>query len=82
MMEYQNVTISIPKDILRKAKHLAIDRQTSLSGLLAKTLEEIVEKEDTYKKAKDRQLSAMKTGYNLGLEGKVSWGRDELHDRT
>ena len=80
-MEYQNVTISIPKNILRKAKHIAIDRQTSLSGLLAKTLEDMVEKEDTYNKAKSRQLSEMKKGYNMGLSDKITWERDDLHVR-
>lgn len=80
-MEYQNVTLSLPKDILRKAKHIAIDRQTSLSGLLAKTLEEIVHQEEAYQQAKQRQLSAMKKGFDLGLKGKRTWARDELHER-
>ncbi len=79
-MEYQNVTISLPKEILRKAKHIAIDRQTSLSGLLAKTLEEIVHHEEAYQQAKQRQLSAMEKGFDLGLKGKVFWARDELHE--
>ncbi len=79
--EKQNVTITIPKDILRKAKHIAIDRQTSLSRLLAKTLEDIVEREDTYSKAKVRQIAAMKKGYTMGLNGKITWKRDDLHGR-
>lgn len=80
-MEYQNVTISLPKEILRKAKHIAIDRQTSLSGLLVKTLEEIVYNEEAYQQAKFRQQSAMKKSMDLGVKGKVSWTRDELHER-
>ncbi len=80
-MEKQNVTISVSKDLLKKAKHIAIDRQTSLSGLLAKALEDIVEKEDTYHKAKDRQRAVMEKGFNLGLDSNISWEREELHDR-
>ncbi len=80
-MEYQNVTISIPKEILRKAKHLAIERQTSLSGLLTKTLEEIVAQEDSYRNAKQRQMDQMKNGFDLGLRGKIGWTREELHER-
>lgn len=80
-MEYQNVTLSLPKDILRKAKHIAIDRQTSLSGLLAKTLEEIVHQEEAYQQAKQRQLSVMEKGLDLGLKGKVPWAREQLHER-
>lgn len=57
-MERQNVTIFIPKSILKKAKFLALNKQTSLSGLLADTLEEIVEKDDAYSKARERQRAA------------------------
>ncbi|MDO9533935.1 MAG: CopG family transcriptional regulator [Bacillota bacterium] len=80
-MEYQNITLSIPKETLLKVKHIAIDRQTSVSRLLAKTLEEIVQKEETYGKAKARQLESMEKGLNLGLKGTISWKREELHDR-
>ncbi|NLL57757.1 MAG: CopG family transcriptional regulator [Firmicutes bacterium] len=80
-MEKQNVTISVSKDILKKAKHIAINRQTSLSRLLADALEDIVEREDTYNKAKARQLAAMKNGFNLGVKGKIDWKREDLHAR-
>jgi predicted transcriptional regulator len=80
-LDYQNVTVSIPKDILKKAKHIAIDRHTSLSGLLSQALEEIVEKEDAYSKAKDRQLVILKNGFDMGLKGKINWGREDLHAR-
>jgi hypothetical protein len=33
-METQNVVLSLPKDLVRKAKIIAVARQTSLSGLL------------------------------------------------
>ncbi|MBI2357305.1 MAG: hypothetical protein HYV04_00035, partial [Deltaproteobacteria bacterium] len=39
-VEKQNVTLSIPKDVLREAKHLAVDRGISLSGFLVEALEE------------------------------------------
>ena len=78
-MEKQNVTISVSKDILKKAKHIAINRQTSLSRLLADALEDIVEREDTYNRAKARQVAAMKDGFNLGVKGKIDWKREDLH---
>ncbi|MCR4429695.1 MAG: hypothetical protein NUV45_01605 [Tepidanaerobacteraceae bacterium] len=40
-MQYQNITLSIPKELLRKIKHIAIEKQMSISALLTKTLEEI-----------------------------------------
>lgn len=39
-MEYPNVTLSLPKNVLRKAKYMAIERGTSLSGLLTPFLED------------------------------------------
>lgn len=80
-MEKQNVTIAVPKEILKKAKHIAVNRQTSLSRLLAEALEDIVERDDAYKKAKDRQLASMKKGFNLGTKGKITWKREDLHAR-
>ncbi|HRQ41385.1 MAG TPA: CopG family transcriptional regulator [Chloroflexota bacterium] len=80
-MEKQNVTLSLPKETLRKAKLLAVERNTSLSSLLVEIIEEIVAKADAYEIAKERQLALMKQGFNLGTEGKATWTRDELHER-
>jgi len=80
-MEKQNVTIVVPKETLKKAKHMAIDKQVSLSRLLTETLESIVEKDDAYRKAKARQTTVMKKGLNLGIGGNITWDRKDLHDR-
>ncbi|WP_420628905.1 DUF6364 family protein [Candidatus Leptofilum sp.] len=80
-MEKQNVTLSLPKETLRKAKILAAERQTSLSALLTKTLEEIVAKSDMYEIAKQRQLVLMERGFDFGIEETPAWTRDELHER-
>ena len=80
-MNTQNITISLKKEILRKAKILAIERQTSLSGLLAQTLEDLVAKEDTYELAYRHHQALLEQGFDLGTEGKISITREELHDR-
>jgi len=80
-MERQNVTLSLPKETLRKAKILAAERQTSLSALLTETLEEIVAKSDRYEIAKQRQLVLMERGFDFGLGDTITWTRDELHER-
>ncbi len=41
-MERQNITLSIPRETLKKAKHLAVAREQSLSGLLVEFIEELV----------------------------------------
>lgn len=80
-MERQNVTLSLPKETLRKAKILAAERQTSLSALLTETLEEIVAKSDRYEVAKQRQLVLMERGFDFGLDETTAWTRDDLHER-
>lgn len=80
-MERQNVTLSIPKDLLLKAKHLAVNRGSSLSGWLTETLEDIVAREEDYTEARNRQEHLLEKGLKLGLYGKVSWPREEVHER-
>ena len=80
-MEKQNVTLSIPKELLLKAKHIAINKETSLSGLLAETLQEIIAREEGYEEARKRQLALLDRGMDLGLAGNVEWTREEVHER-
>ena len=80
-MDKQNVTLAIPKDILRKAKILSIEQDTSLSGLLTKALTEIVTRADKYKLAKESHLSWLEKEIDLGTRGEATWSREELHDR-
>jgi hypothetical protein len=79
-MEKQNITLSLPKDILNKLKHIAVDKNTSISGLLTQTLEEIVRNEEDYNSAKVRQILMMEQGFHLGVP-KSSWKREDLHER-
>jgi len=77
----QNVTLAIPKDILRKAKILAVQRNTSLSGLLTQTIAELVSHQEGYEQAQQRNLAWLKSGFDLGTQGNITWNREELHER-
>lgn len=81
MENTQNVTLAIPKDILRKAKILAVKKNTSLSGLLTQTLAAIVAEQEEYDQARQRSLAMLKGGFDLGTQGNISWKRDDLHER-
>ena len=54
-METQNVTLSIPKDVLLKVKLLAVKRQTLVSGLLTQTLERLGQLLDTKYRKKSNE---------------------------
>jgi hypothetical protein len=77
----QNVTLAIPRHILRKAKILAVQKNTSLSGLLTRTLVDLVERQENYDQARVRNLDMLKRGFDLGTQGKINWKREELHER-
>ncbi|MHB0965039.1 MAG: DUF6364 family protein [Bellilinea sp.] len=81
MEKTQNVTLAIRKDILQKAKILAIQKNTSLSALLTQTLEALVSDEEKYEQARLRNIKLLRKGLNLGTQGSTSWTREDLHDR-
>ncbi|MBW2367739.1 MAG: CopG family transcriptional regulator [Deltaproteobacteria bacterium] len=80
-MEKQNVTLSLPKNLLQKAKILAARHEKSLSELIRQSLEEKVRQETGYNAAKQRQLRLLKSGMDLGTMGKIATTREELHAR-
>ncbi len=80
-METQNITLALPKSLLRKVKLLAVERNTSISGLLTEFLREIVDGSDAYERAYARWREDIKHLRDLGLNGQIPWTRDQLHER-
>lgn len=80
-METQNITLCLRKDILQKAKLIAVKRGTSLSKLVSETIERIVDEEGGYEQARRRHLEIMREGLDLGTYGRPIATRDELHER-
>jgi len=78
-METQNITLSLPKSTLRRVKLLAVQRRSSVSRLLTKAVEKILEEETDYETARKRQTALLEKGFNLGFHKPAS--RDELHER-
>ncbi len=74
----QNVTVQISKELIRKARIVAAQRGTSISGLLATELERIVGEDEAYEVARRSALVFLEKGFHLG--GKRV-NRDELHER-
>ncbi len=76
--EKQNVTVSLSRQVLKKAKILAARRETSISGLLAQEIEFLVGKEDEYERAERQARTLLEQGFHMG--GLIA-SRDELHER-
>lgn len=80
-MQHQNVTIALPADLLREARHLAVDRGISLSRFVSMMLVEQVEAHQSYRSARERQQRLLEAGLPLGTGGHIDWRRDQLHER-
>ena len=78
-MPKQNITLSLDKDLLRKARLLSSRKSTSVSKLLSSELERLVTESERYAQAKRSALAALKKGFHMG--GRQMVTRDELHDR-
>jgi hypothetical protein len=76
-----NVTVSLSADLVREARHLAVDRGVSLSGFLSQLLAEQIEATRSYRAARDRQLRLLQSGLPLGTNGEPAWSRESLHER-
>jgi hypothetical protein len=75
----QNVTISLSRQVIKKAKILAARRETSISGLLAQQIESLVGEEEAHERAERQALALLDKGFHLG--GVIRATRDEWHER-
>jgi len=77
--EKQNITLRLSKQTIQKARVIAAQRSTSISGLLTSQIEQLANSDDEYEKAMQRALARMERGFHLGGTHKLD--RDSLHER-
>jgi hypothetical protein len=75
----QNVTVSLDREIIQKARVVAARRSTSISGLLARQIEILVGDEEAYERAERHATALLDQGFRMG--GKIRVRRAELHER-
>jgi hypothetical protein len=75
----QNLTITLDRELVRKAKILAARRDTSISGLIAAQIEALIRADDTYGAARRQALELLDRGFPLGGAGSIK--RADLYDR-
>lgn len=75
----QNITLSLDRAIIKKAKVLAAKKDISVTKLLSEQLARIVSEDNQYESSKRRALAYLKKGFHLG--GRILATREELHER-
>jgi hypothetical protein len=75
----KNLTLTIDDDILRAARKMALDRNTSVNRLVRDYLAELVSEKDKRKAAVER---LHKIFQEPGVKiGPITWTREDLHER-
>ena len=77
----QNITLSVPRALLKRVKRVAADRDTSVSALMTEALGRLADEDRRYSAARKRALAALRSAPSLGTRGRRTWARDELHER-
>ena len=75
----QNITLSLDKGLIKKARIIAAQKETSITRMLGEELKQLIDKEEKYQRAKRKALAQLNTGFHLG--GKIIVTREELHER-
>jgi hypothetical protein len=79
--ENQNITLSVPRELLKRVKRVAADRDTSVSALMTEALRRVADENRRYSTARKRALAALRSRRSLGTGGRRTWSREDLHDR-
>ncbi len=80
-MEKQNLTLSLPKDTIRRAKIQAAKESKSVTRFTQEAIEEKLRKDSGYDAARRHWTKLVSRGYDLGIKGKLEITRDEMHER-
>lgn len=74
----QNVTVQLDHEVIANAKVLAAKRGTSVSQLVARQIEDLVESDARYEAARERARKALG---EVVPRGGRTWQREDLYDR-
>lgn len=80
-MATQNVTLALPEEVIKAAKHIAVDRGLSLSSLVAEYIINIIKQQNNYASIQGEALTLLQQGFDMGTEGKIDWKREDLYER-
>ena len=80
-METPNITLALPKELIYKARHLALERRTSVFG----TIDSRAYGDRRPRRWLSRRPAATPRlaleRRDLGTGGEIEWRREDLHER-
>ncbi len=77
-----NITLSIDEELVKEVRKIAIERDTTLTGLVRAYLQELAA-ENAKSGRKRREIEALEQSFKLLKVniGKRTWKREDLHER-
>lgn len=81
---YMNVTLTLDDELVKKVRKIAVDADTTLTGMVREYLEKVAaEGFVSAEERKSQQLEKLERSFReLSFPvGKVTWTRAELHER-
>ncbi len=75
-MTKANLTLQLDADVIRRARVVAAKKGTSVSALVARELDALVDREDRYEDARRRAVDLMTVAKR---RGRRSWTRDGIY---
>jgi len=73
-----NLTLQLDAEVIRRARIIAAKRGTSVSALVARELDGLVQQDARYEDARARAQALMDRATRHSVP---SWRRDDLHER-
>ena len=78
-----NVTLSLNDDLVKKVRKIAVDRDTTLTGLIRQHLEEVAAQIQLRDESAGSARPLEETFQKFQIKvGKRAWTREDLHDRS
>ena len=81
MKDHSNVTLSLPEPVLRRFRIYAAEWKQSMSALMAEAIQRMMDEKSGAGAAKRRILARLKNPPGRLPGGKITWSREELHER-
>lgn len=80
---YMNITLTLDDKLVKEVRKIAVDRDTTLTGLIREYLEKLAAEKASSGKKK-RELEALQRTFrefHFSM-GKKTWTRADLHERS
>lgn len=81
MDQHHNVTLSLPRPLLQQFRVYAAKRNRSMTSIMTDAIRTLLDNKDETERAAQRAIERMRNAPDWGTRGKITWTRDEIHER-